>query len=62
MSRPLDESQLEDLSAKFYLISDNQRHELLGSGVNWFRSGITDAFVAVSIRMHVEWGRTLKSS
>ena len=51
LSRPLPESELEDLSAKIYLISDNQRHEVLGGGVNWFRNAFSDKEIAaVAIR------------
>ncbi len=50
LSDPLDASELTDVSAKIYLISDNQRHELLGGGANWFRNATSDNFVSVSIR------------
>ena len=50
LSDPLDASELTDLSARIYLISDNQRHELLGGGANWFRNATSDKFVSVSIR------------
>lgn len=51
LSRPLNPDQVEDLSAKIYLLSDNQRHELLGGGANWFRNALSDRYVAnVAIR------------
>lgn len=50
LSDQLDASELTDVSAKIYLISDNQRHELLGGGANWFRNATSDNFFPVSIR------------
>jgi hypothetical protein len=51
LSRPLNPEEVEDLSAKIYLLSDNQRHELLGGGANWFRNSLSDRVVAnVAIR------------
>jgi hypothetical protein len=46
----LPESELQDLSTRIYLISDNQRHEVLGGGVNWFRSSASDVITKVAIR------------
>ena len=49
--RSLHESELEDLSARIYLIADNQRHELLGNGVAIFRNSFSDKYVSeVAIR------------
>jgi len=49
--QPFHESELEDLSAKIYLIADNQRHELLGNGVEIFRNSFSDkVFAPVAIR------------
>ena len=50
LSDPLDASELTDISARIYLVSDNQRHELLGGGANWFRNATSDRFITVSIR------------
>jgi hypothetical protein len=50
LSRLLPESELQDVSTKIYLISDNQRHEVLGGGVNWFRSSASDVQTKVAIR------------
>ena len=51
LSDPLQASELTDLSAKIYVISDNQRHELLGGGANWFRNATSDNLITgVSIR------------
>lgn len=50
LSNPLDPSSLTDISARIYLVSDNQRHELLGGGANWFRNATSDYFTKVAIR------------
>lgn len=50
LANPYDESDVEDLSARIYLISDNQRHELLGDGVEWFRNAIADRIASVAVR------------
>lgn len=48
--QPPHESELQDLSARIYLISDNQRHELLGNGVELFRTSLSDKVTKVAIR------------
>ena len=47
---PAAESGLVDVSARIYLVSDNQRHELLGNGVELFRNSIADKYAKVAIR------------
>jgi hypothetical protein len=49
-ARTVEKSGLQDLSAKIFLVSDNQRHELLGSGVEIFRTAIADRKAKVAIR------------
>jgi len=51
LATPIQESDLTDISARIFLVSDNQRHELLGGRVDWFRNAASDKFVApVAIR------------
>jgi hypothetical protein len=51
LDTPIRASDLTDISAKIFLLSDNQRHELLGGRVDWFRNAASDKFVApVAIR------------
>mgnify|MGYP001812589868 FL=1 len=48
---PVQESDLADVSARIYLVSDNQRHELLGGRVDWYRNTASDEIVTqVAIR------------
>ena len=48
---PIQESDLTDVSARIYLVSDNQRHELLGGRVDWYRNTASDEIVTqVAIR------------
>jgi len=50
-AKPLrDESRMEPLSSRIYLIGDNQRHELLGDGVRIFRTSVADELTQVAIR------------
>jgi hypothetical protein len=46
----LPDAGVEDLSAKIYLIADNQRHELLGNDVALFRTSFSDRYTKVAIR------------
>ncbi|MHC4390810.1 MAG: hypothetical protein ACYS22_05760, partial [Planctomycetota bacterium] len=46
----IQESELEPLSAKIYLVSDNQRHELLGGPIDFFRTSQTDIGASSAIR------------
>ncbi len=50
LSDPYDDADLEDLSVRISLVSDNQRHELLGDGVELFRTSVSDEHVASAIR------------
>jgi len=48
---PIRASDLTDISARIFLLSDNQRHELLGGRIDWYRNTISDKFVSsVAIR------------
>ncbi len=48
---PIQDSDLADVSARIYLVSDNQRHELLGGRVDWYRNTASDEIVTqVAIR------------
>lgn len=45
------ETDLTDVSARIFLVSDNQRHELLGGRVDWYRNTVADEMVTqVAIR------------
>lgn len=47
----IEESDLTDVSARIFLVSDNQRHELLGGRVDWYRNTLSDEWVTqVAIR------------
>ncbi len=43
-----DDATLEDVSARIWLVSDNQRHELLGSNISGIRMAIADEKFAES--------------
>jgi len=47
---PIQESDLTDISARIFLVSDNQRHELLGGRVDWYRNAASDDLASVAIR------------
>lgn len=47
----VQESDLADVSARIFIVSDNQRHELLGGRVDWFRNTASDEIITqVAIR------------
>ena len=46
----IQESDLTDVSARIFIVSDNQRHELLGSRVDWYRNTTSDDFLEFAIR------------
>lgn len=51
LDTPIRASDLTDISARIFLLSDNQRHELLGGRIDWYRNTISDEFVSrVAIR------------
>ena len=43
-------ASLQDLSARIWLLSDNQRHELLGAGIRLYRWSLSDMYKACAIR------------
>ncbi len=50
LSDPLPESELVALTPSINIVSDNQRHEMLGGGVDWFRYAHADRLFKVAIR------------
>ena len=51
LSDPIPESEIADLTPRVYLVSDNQRHEVLGGRADFFRNSFIDRNIAeVSIR------------
>jgi hypothetical protein len=51
LDTPIQESNLNDVSARIFLVSDNQRHELLGDRIDFYRNTASDEMVTqVAIR------------
>ncbi|MEX2215732.1 MAG: hypothetical protein WD768_16595 [Phycisphaeraceae bacterium] len=48
LSHPVIATDMENLSARIYLVADNQRHELLGNSVELFRTSGSDMHVSGS--------------